>query len=113
MITALAARWLLTVVFAAARLEAELPRRGHAGAADAAGRVPAVFCVVICAALTAMTWQSEPAAAAWAQAALLGCAALWPGLASLVGPGARPSSGFNAMMRVTTRTQPVNKPEPR
>jgi len=63
--------------------------------------------------LTAVTWQSEPAAAAWAQAALLGCAALWSGLASLAGPGARPSSGFSAMMRVTTRTQPASKPEPR
>ena len=87
MITALAARWLLTVVFAAAGLGAALPRRGHAGAADAAGRVPVVFCVVMCAALTVMTWQSEPAAAAWVQAALFGCAALWPGLASLAGPG--------------------------
>ena len=85
MITALAARWLLTVVFAAAGLGAALPRRGHAGAADAAGRVPVVFCVVMCAALTVMTWQSEPAAAAWVQAALFGCAALWPGLASLAG----------------------------
>ena len=34
MITAVAARWLLTVVFAAAGLGAALPRRGPAGAAD-------------------------------------------------------------------------------
>jgi hypothetical protein len=84
MVTALAGRWLLTVVFATAGLGAALPRRGRAGAA---GRVPAVSCVVMCAALTAMTWQSEPAAAAWAQAAVFGCAALWSGLASLAGPG--------------------------
>ena len=37
MITALAARWLLTVVFAAAGQTAALPRRGPAGTADAAG----------------------------------------------------------------------------
>jgi hypothetical protein len=55
MVTALAARWLLTVVFAVAGLGAALLRRGRAGAADAAGRVPAVFCVVMCAALIAMT----------------------------------------------------------
>jgi hypothetical protein len=83
MITAVAARWLLTVVFAAAGLGAALPRRGHHGAADAAGPVPVVSCVVMCAALTAMTWRSEPAAAAWAQAAVFGCAALWSALASL------------------------------
>ena len=33
----------------------------------------------MCAALTAVTWRSEPAAAAWVQAAVFGCAALWPG----------------------------------
>ena len=44
MITAVAARWLLTAVFAAAGLGAALPRRGPAGAA---ARVPAVFCVVM------------------------------------------------------------------
>ena len=47
MITAVAARWLLTVVFAAAGLGAALPRRGHHGAADAAGPVPVVSCVVM------------------------------------------------------------------
>ncbi len=61
MITAVAARWLLTVAFAAAGLGAALPRRGHHGAADAAGPVPVVSCVVMCATLTAMTWRSEPA----------------------------------------------------
>jgi len=84
MITALAARCLLTAVFAAAGLGAALPRRGPAAAA---GRVPAVFCVVMCAALIAMTWRSEPAAAAWVQAAVFGCAALWSGLASLAAAG--------------------------
>src|SRR5437588_746547 len=77
MITAVAARWLLTVVFAAAGLGAALPRRGHHGAADAAGPVPVVSCVVMCAALTAMTWRSEPAAA---------CI---PWLARAIGPGPR------------------------
>jgi hypothetical protein len=48
MITALAARWLLTEVFAAAGLTAALPRRGPAGTVDAAGRVPAVFSVAMC-----------------------------------------------------------------
>ena len=81
MITALAARWLLTVVFAAAGPAAAPSWRGRAGAADAAGRVPAVSCVVMCAALTAMTWWSEPAVAAWVQAAVFGCAALWSVLA--------------------------------
>lgn len=74
MIAALPARWLLTVVFAAAGVAAALPWRGPAAAA---GREPAVTCVVMCAALTAMTWWSEPSAAAWAQAAVFGCAALW------------------------------------
>jgi hypothetical protein len=77
MIAALPARWLLTVVFVAAGVAAALPWRGPAAAA---GRAPAVSCVVMCAALAAMTWWSEPAAAAWAQAAVFGCAALWPGL---------------------------------
>jgi hypothetical protein len=40
----------------------------------------------MCVALTAMTWLSEPAAAAWVQAAVFGCAALWFGLADFVGP---------------------------
>jgi len=83
----LAARWLLTAVFAAAGLAAALPRREPAGSAQPAGRVPAVFCGAMCAALIAMTWRSEPAAAAWLQAALFGCAALWFGLASLAGSG--------------------------
>jgi hypothetical protein len=59
MITALAARWLLTAVFAAAGLGTALPRRGRA---DAAGRVPAVFCVVMCAALIAMIRRSDRSA---------------------------------------------------
>ena len=87
MITAVAARWLLTAVFAAAGLRAALPRREPAGSAQPADRVPAVFCGAMCAALTAMTWRSEPAAATWLQAALFGCAALWFGLASLAGSG--------------------------
>src|SRR5262245_29072196 len=86
MITALAARWALTAVFAAAGLAAALPRRGPAGSAPAE-RVLTVFCSAMCAALIAMTWQSEPAAATWLQAALFGCAALWFALTSLAGSG--------------------------
>jgi hypothetical protein len=41
----------------------------------------------MCAALIVMTWRSEPAAAAWLQAALFGCAALWFVLASLLDTG--------------------------
>jgi hypothetical protein len=98
MITALAARWLLTVVFAAAGLGAALPWRGPAAAADAAGREPAVFCVVMCTALTAMTWWSEPAAAAWVQAAVFGCAALWFRLVSLAGSGKVRRPGLPAVL---------------
>jgi hypothetical protein len=98
MITAVAARWLLTAVFAAAGLGAALPRRGPAGAADVAARVPAVFCVVMCAALIAMTWWSEPAAAAWTQAAVFGCAALWFGLVSLAGSGQVRRPGLPALL---------------
>ena|SRR5438876_7231323 len=87
MITALAARWLLTAVFAAAGLTAALPWREPAGSARPADRVPAVFCGAMCAALTVMTWRSEPAAATWLQAALFGCTAIWFGLASLAGSG--------------------------
>jgi hypothetical protein len=36
----------------------------------------------MCAALIAMLWWSEPAAVAWRQAAVIGCAAVWLGLAS-------------------------------
>jgi len=94
MITELAARWLLTVVFAAAGLRAALPRREPARSARPADQVSAVFCSAMCAALIFMTWWSEPAAAIWLQAALFGCAALWPELASLAGSGRvrRPSS---------------------
>jgi hypothetical protein len=67
----LAARWLLTAV---------------------ADQVPAALCPVMCVALTAMTWRSEPVAAAWFQAALFGCAALWFVLSSLPGPAGRRGS---------------------
>jgi Domain of unknown function (DUF5134) len=82
-----AARWLLTAVFAAAGLAAVPPRPGRAGSARPADRVSAVLCPVMCAALIAMTWRSEPAAATWSQAALFGCAALWFVLSSLPGSG--------------------------
>ena len=81
MVTALAARWLLTAVFAAAGL-ASLPARRRAGTARAADRVCDVFHVLMSAALIAMTWRSEPALAVWLQTALFGCAVIWFGLTS-------------------------------
>jgi hypothetical protein len=84
MIESAAARWLLTAVFAAAAL----PRRGPGGPVRRADRAAAVFCLVMCAALVAMTWRPEPAAAAWVEAAGFDCAALWFVLAS------RGSSGW-------------------
>jgi hypothetical protein len=86
-ITALAARWLFTAVFASAGLGAARPRRGPARAARPADRISAVLCATMCAALTAVTWRPEPAAATWPQAALFGCAALGFGLTSLAGYG--------------------------
>ena len=102
MITALAARWVLTAVFAAAGLTATLPWRAPAESAQPAERISAVFCGAMCAALIAMIWRSEPAAATWPQAALFGCAALWFGLSSLAGSGRgwRPSlpAPFHTLM---------------
>lgn len=86
-VTALAARWLFTAVFAAAGLGAALPRRGPAGTARPMDRISAIFCAAMGAALTAMTWRPEPAAATWPQAALFGCAALGFGLTSLADHG--------------------------
>jgi Domain of unknown function (DUF5134) len=93
MITQLAARWVLTTVFAAAGLIVTLPRRNPAGSAQPSGRGSNLFYGAMCAALIAMTWRSEPAAATWPQLALFGCAALWFGLTSLAGfgKGRRPS----------------------
>jgi hypothetical protein len=48
MITALAARWLFTAVFAAAGLGAALPRPGPAGTARPADQISAVFCAAMC-----------------------------------------------------------------
>jgi hypothetical protein len=90
----LAERWLLTAVFAAAGLAAVLPQAGRAGSAWPADRVPAALCPVMCVALTAMAWWSEPAPAAWFQAALFGCAALWFVLSSLRGSGRLPRLGL-------------------
>jgi hypothetical protein len=81
---ALAARWLLTSVFAAAGL-GSLPGPGWVGTARAAARVSEVFHALMCAALIAMTWRSEPIAPAWFLTALFGCAVIWFGLASLGG----------------------------
>jgi Domain of unknown function (DUF5134) len=81
MVGAWAARWLLTAVFAAACL-GSVPTRGRAATAPVAGRISDVFHVLMCAALIAMTWRSEPTASAWFQTALFGCAVIWFGLAS-------------------------------
>jgi hypothetical protein len=77
---ALAVRWLLTAVFAAAGL-GSLPVSGRVGTARVAARVSAVFHALMCAALIAMTWRSEPIAPAWFLTALFGCAVIWFGLA--------------------------------
>ena len=94
MVTALAARWVFTVVFAAAVAGALWPRplpRG--GAADPARRVPVVFCVAMCASLLVMTWWAEPEALAWAQAGAFGLAALAFGVAGLAGAAGPPGFG--------------------
>jgi hypothetical protein len=98
----LAARWLLTAVFAAAGLAAVLPQRGRAGSARPADRFNAVLCPVMCVALTAMTWRSEPAPATWFQAALFGCAALWFVLASLHSSGRLPRLGLSGLHHALT-----------
>jgi hypothetical protein len=77
MIESVVARWLLTAVFAAAVLGAALSQRELAEPSRRADRAAAVFCVVMCTALIAMTWWPEPATAVWVQAAGFGCAALW------------------------------------
>jgi hypothetical protein len=98
----LAERWLLTAVFAAAGLAAVLPRPGRAGSALPADQVPAALCSVMCVALIAMTWWSEPAPAAWFQAALFGCAALWFVLASMHGSGRLPRLGLSGLHHALT-----------
>src|SRR5262245_14515041 len=98
MITALAARWLLTAVFAAAGLGAVLPRRAPAGSARPVDRVSAVFCAAMCAALIVMTWRSEPAAAVWLQAVAFGCAALWFWLALFAGSGEARRPAFTVLL---------------
>jgi hypothetical protein len=87
---ALAVRWLLTAVFAAAGL-GSLPVSGRVSTARVAARVSAVFHALMCAALIAMTWRSEPIAPVWFLTALFGCAVVWFGLAS---PGG--VAGFRA-----------------
>src|SRR5258708_34046434 len=76
MVGAGAARGVLRAVSAAAGRGAVLPPRDPGGSARPAAGVSAVFCAAMCAALTAMTGRSEPAAATRPQAALFGCAAL-------------------------------------
>ena len=76
---AVAARWLLTAVFAAAGL-GSLPVPGRVGTARVAARVSEVFHALMCTALIAMTWRSEPIAPTWFEPALFGCAVVWFGL---------------------------------
>lgn len=59
MVGALAARWLLTALFAAAGL-ASLPVRERAGTARVADRISGVFHALMSAALIVMIWRSEP-----------------------------------------------------
>src|SRR3984957_17691978 len=61
---AVAARGLLAAVFAAAGL-GSLPVPGRVDTARAAARVSEVFHALMCAALIAMTWGSEPIVPAW------------------------------------------------
>lgn len=115
MITSLTVRWLFTVIFAVAALGAALPRRSRAdadaeaaagaaatwgavGAVNPDDRVPAGFCLAMCASLAVMTWWSEPAAAAGIQAALFGGAALWFGFAALAGPDRGGRHGLASML---------------
>ena len=77
---AVAARWLLTAVFAAAGL-GSLPVDGRVGTARVAARVSEVFHALMCTALIVMTWRSEPIAPTWFELALFGCAVIWFGLA--------------------------------
>jgi hypothetical protein len=56
----------------------------------------------MCVALTAMTWWSEPAPAAWFQAALFGCAALWFVLSSLRSSGRLPRLGLTGLHHALT-----------
>jgi hypothetical protein len=86
----LAVRWLLTAVFAAAGL-GSLPVPGRVDTARAAARVSEVFHALMCTALIAMTWRSEPIAPTWFEPALFGCAVVWFGL---TGPGG--VAGFRA-----------------
>jgi hypothetical protein len=99
MIQLLAARWLLTAVFAVAGLRVGMPRRQPAESAQSADRVSVVFCGGMCMALIAMTWWSEPTAATWLQAAMFACAVLWFGLASVAGPtrGTRLRAAFHML----------------
>ena len=100
MIQAMAARWTLTAVFAVAALRVGMPRREPAEPAQSEDRVSVVFCGAMCAALIAMTWWSEPAAATWLQAAVFASAVLWFGLVSVAGParGTRLRAAFHMLM---------------
>ena len=52
----------------------------------------------MCAALTALTWRPEPAAATWLPAALAGCAAAGLGLTCLAGCGQVRRPGLPALV---------------
>ena len=77
-------------MFAAAGL-GSLPVPGRVDTARAAARVSEVFHALMCTALIAMTWRSEPIAPVWSLTALFGCAVICFGLA---GPGG--VAGFRA-----------------
>jgi hypothetical protein len=100
MIQGLAARWLLTAVFTVAALRVGVPLRERADSARPENRVSVVFCGVMCAALIAMAWWSEPTAATWLQAALFACAVVWFGRASVAAPtrATRLRAAFDMLM---------------
>src|SRR5258707_6011949 len=96
MVTAFTARCLLIAVFAAAGLGALLAlgrpamaraataraAMGQAAPARAVRRLSDAFHFLMCAAVGALTWWSEPALAGWLQTAVFGCAVIWFALVS-------------------------------
>ena len=86
MVTAAAARWLLTAVFTGTAL-GSVAALWQAGVRRAADRVSDALHALMCAALVVMTWWSEPTIAVWLQTALFGCAMLWFGVTGTRQPG--------------------------
>ena len=94
MITALAARWVLTAVFAAASLTATLPWRAPAESAQLAERVSAVFCGAMASMSRAAT--PAPVLAVSILFAVSCAAASMSWLARAIGPGRRVTDPVSA-----------------